>query len=101
METIPSLASIELDKHCLLKKEYGQPKSAEKECGQATLESFFDYHYLKKKGQAVLPPSEFENAKDFCDQMEGFFTKHSLSEVIQTLRKNRILVFLAPGVCQA
>ena len=66
-----------------------------------TLESFFNYLYLRGKGFKLRGPSAFENIKGFHDQMKKATSDAGIAGEIANARKKQVLISLAPSACQA
>jgi len=94
---IPKIWLRKLDNDCLV--------SYRRECtknGQLpTMDSYFNYLYMKKNNVKVLPPSEFETSKQFHDHIKKLTKDISLKKVIDKLKLKKILISLAPSACQA
>lgn len=66
-----------------------------------TLSAYFDYLYLKQQRYKIAGPEDFMTIREFYDQMNKITTTSPISDLLERIRKNRILISLAPSACQA
>lgn len=66
-----------------------------------TLESYFNYLYLRQKGYDLLGPAAFENIRAFYDQLKSAIADTSIADELANAKKKRVLISLAPSACQA
>lgn len=66
-----------------------------------TLESYFNYLYLRQKGFNLRGPSKFRDIKEFYEQMKLIPSDRSMEKELVRIKKKMILVSLAPSACQA
>lgn len=66
-----------------------------------TLDSYFNYLFLRQKGFELLGPSHFDAIRDFYTQMNLIATDQKMSEELSKAKIKRVLISMAPSACQA
>lgn len=66
-----------------------------------TLESHFNYLYLRKKGVEVKGPSKFKNITAFYSHIRELENGGSLNDLLNDSKGRHVLISLAPSACQA
>lgn len=94
-----------LPKYFLRKLDHESLVSYKREAAQngqlPTLESYFNFLFLRKKGVDVKGPSSFSTIKEFYRSLDSIVNQESVSEEISLLMKKKVLISLAPSACQA
>lgn len=94
---IPKYFLRKMDDDCLVSYSRESAKNGQ----LPTLESYFNYLYLKKKGFDVCGPSSFNKISEFYKSLNELVNNSSLSNELEVLKGRRLLVSLAPSACQA
>ncbi len=66
-----------------------------------TLDSYFNYIYLNRKGCKLKGPAEFANIRQFYDHMRNAEKNSSIQDELAKIKSRMILISLAPSACQA
>ena len=93
---IPKFFLRKLDNDCLVsyKRESAQN-------GQLpTLDSYFNFLFLRKKGYQVEGPKSFKTIKEFYHHIDSVIANTNLKGELKMLKANKILISLAPSACQ-
>lgn len=66
-----------------------------------TLESYFNYIYLRQRGHNLAGPSSFDSIRQFYDQMNSVSANTTMAGELAKAKEKRVLISLAPSACQA
>lgn len=94
---LPKYILRKLDNDCLVSYK----RAASKNGQLPTLETYFNYLYLTKKGAKLLGPEHFDSIRQFYSSLDASLKDKDFKQELEELKKNRVLISQAPSACQA